>query len=168
MMMNLILCRGIPARVNKGWWGLNCARNRFDAELIKVFKMMRVFSICARETKRVWGNQMKPIWTLWPPWPSPTWVALENGSSYCRNARRVQRLTLTVPSSNGRCDDLMNHTFQGARRCPYEFFLCVCVSFSVCFSLRTLTVSCDTSVESKPVFLKALSLDVAEQRCMYV
>lgn len=127
MMMNLILCRGNPARVNKGWQGV---WNRSDAGFKVVFWEMRAFSVCARETKmrarKPNETNLKPPAFASPKQPRQLW---KNDWRYCHQRPGAQRLTFTVPSSHGQRDDLMNHTYQGARWCPYGFFfLCVCVS----------------------------------------
>lgn len=140
MMMNLILCRGIPARVNKGWRGSHRVRNRSGAGLKKVFREMRAFSICAQETKM---RARKPNETnLKPPaFASPNLNSSgKNKWQSCHQGSGAQRLTFTVPSSHGQRDDLMNHTFQGARRCPYElFFVCLSQCVSVSETLKRFT-----------------------------
>lgn len=76
-------------------------------------------------------NPLAPLALPGPPQRESLW---KMDHHIVVNARRAQRLTLTVPSSNGQRDDLMNHTFQGARRCPYDFFF-VCVCLSQCVSV---------------------------------
>lgn len=166
MMMNLILCRGIPARVNKGWQGV---RNQPDASLKGVFWETRAFAMCAprnqnacQETK--WNQSETSGFRL----TQATETALgKNDWRYCHQRPGAQRLTFTVPSSHGQRDDLMNHTYQGARRCPNGFLFFVCLS--LCVSVwETLTRFTWYQCWLKPCFLKALSFDVAELRCMSV
>lgn len=157
--MPAAICLLFYALLHKWWWISFCAEESPEGctEAGKVCTMWaliwywigqskegRLFSIC----RWCWVRKLNET-HLYPL--APLWLGLENKASFCNQCSGVQRLTLTVPfSSNGQSDDLMNHTFQGALWCPYFLFVSSqCVSE---FSLRTLTLSCGISVESKTVF----------------
>lgn len=171
------------ALLRKWWWISFCAeespqgwiragevRTVWETVLVpvwrKCFERWERFQFAPEKPKCVRGNQMKPIWNL-RLFASPNLNSSgKNEWRSCHQGSGAQRLTFTVPSSHGQRDDLMNHTFQGARRCPYElFFVCLSQCVSVSETLNRFTwYQCWL----KTCFLKALSLDVAEQRCMSV
>lgn len=153
MMMNLILCRGIPARVNKGWQ--RCEKTDPMLILRKCFERCERFQFAPDKPKCVRGNQMKPIWNLrCSPYPNNRDSSEKIGQRYCHQHPRSTALhlysaLLTWPtwwfdeSCLSRCS-LMSIWIL--------IFFCVCVSLSVFLSWRPLTVSRDTSVDPNPVF----------------
>lgn len=150
MMMNLILCRGIPARVNKGWRGSHRARNRSGAGLRKVFWETRAFSICAQETKM---RARKPNETnLKPPaFASPNL----NSSGKKRMAILSSGLRSAAPHLYSALLTWPTWWFDESyfSRCSsMSIWIIFCVSLCVFLSRKPLTVSRDISVDSKPVF----------------
>ena len=145
-----------PRAVDKGRCGLYCAKSWFDIELLKGRGGECFQSSLKCRVRKLNETHFNPLASLW--------LALENEAwscNKCSGARRPHpRCALFLKRPTWRFDESY------FSRCLTMSIFSVCVS--VCFSLRTQTLSCGISVESRNGLIQPLSLNVAERRCMYV
>lgn len=147
----------VPRNPQRGW--IRAGEVCTLRELIWYWIEGRVFSIYTL----ILGEKTK--WNPSQPSGPPLWLALENEAWSCNKRSAAQpphpRSALFLKRPTWRFDESF------FSRCLTMSIFSVCVS--MCFSLRTLTLSCGISVESKKnCLIQPLSLNVAERRCMYV